>query len=322
MDPSPSRVRQIERESVDMDPLSMIFDTESRTNAKVETSSQQQEQVRTRKRRTLTSEDFARTFLSRQVPSVPVRDVGNGLMIKNPCNDLLKCRELSGNGQWTALLNVAQRALAMSSIYGDQRAEIRIHEVRAFIRMQRYNEAEKACDVLESGKEEKDLPFGLRVLKAELPQWVSKHTEGTLSSLRSLLSEIEEEEKNSSSSSNSNDKTIHETLRDLLNSPSCLLRSQDLSSPQKALWRRVLLLLLAKYSTNTKSAVSFCLRLAETCRDRKSVAYADAILHAARILIEKGSIASAETLHKHLHSCSSKPVLESVRGVRARSARI
>ena len=45
MDPSPSRVRQIERESVDMDPLSMIFDTETTNAKKVNTVSQQQQQI-------------------------------------------------------------------------------------------------------------------------------------------------------------------------------------------------------------------------------------------------------------------------------------
>jgi len=312
---SPSRVRQVQRESVDIDPLSMIFDSTNAASSNITPT----RSMSLEKRKTMNVDDVARSFLNSGRPSsqVPVRDIGSGMLLKGAaCTDLMKCRELSGNGQWTALLNVSQRALAMSSIYGEQRAEIRIHEVRAYIRMERYSEAEKACEVLESGKKEQDLPFGLRVMKAELPH-VSKNTEATLSCLQSLLNEItttnQSISSSSSSSSSSNDRTAHETLRTLMNSSSCLCTSQELKNTERLLWQRVLLLLLAKYSIDTRSAVSYCLRLARTISDQKSVAYADAMLHAAQILIRTGSIGSAESIHKHLHSVSSKSVLESVR---------
>ena len=155
---SPSRVRQVQRESVDIDPLSMIFDSTNAASSNITPT----RSMSLEKRKTMNVDDVARSFLNSGRPSsqVPVRDIGSGMLLKGAaCTDLMKLRELSGHGQWTALLNVSQRALAMSSIYGEQRAEIRIHEVRAYIRMERYSEAEKACEVLESGKKEQDF-FG------------------------------------------------------------------------------------------------------------------------------------------------------------------
>lgn len=337
---SPGRLsRNVERESVEDDPLSSIFDApppmtdltqqqqqqQREEEAEVENTGQDGGASSSRASKTMTPESFASSFLKHEKngygDEMAPRNVKIGSS-DDVCGDVRTVRKRVVSGMWLSALNIAKRALSMSSIYGEQQMELKVHEIRALVRLGRYEEAAKICDAKDPSTD-LALPFSVRVTRAELSHWLDpSDTQETISSLQRLLVELK------SKTQIKTDETscrlgLRESLHVLLDTPSALGTIETLSPSHRILWRRHIIQLLAKYSSllpigGVERAMKYVEDLVQEASQDVDVVsskrgnarlYMDSMLLAARILNRVGNVSGASKIHAELQSALSPNLL-------------
>lgn len=155
------------------------------------------------------------------------------------------------------------------------------------------------------------LPFALRALHAELPQWLDRTPEA-LSRLQHLLGELQAEAatRHTAATHGGGAVTAKKMTRH------CLLLGKEAVRPLKQFtaselfaWKREIVALLASIcaTPQTQRGVMYCLQLAKeaTAAERRqllsradsSELVADALARAARILVRVGNLQGAEAVH-------------------------